>query len=399
MTHINKIQNQNKSNYSENTDIPSGFESYAQEMEKNNHLLKEYLKKSKITLNTNPQTNWRLYGPGLGTACAKAYAMQGILKYHGHADHNWRTAYMPSISINNDAAYTITSVSFTEETTSDQLYINNQQIYDKQLDKVTHLLDFVRELGNSNKKAIVKSKNIFQGNPLAKGLGTSASAGAALAKASIGALLGVNAAEDQQLVSCTARLLSGSAARSAAGGLSLWMSYPGISHRDCFAVRLDIHEELQHLSMITIPIMSQIALKTEDAHASVTSSPFFQQWTKQRSSLIIQCIEAMSQSDLKAIGQIAEQDSMKLHAVSMTTTNNYPLIAWEPENIPLFHMCHRLRSQNIPVYFSIDTGPSIVFLTHTKHQETVMENINMLKLNVEIIPSKIGGPAKLISAD
>ena len=39
---------------------------------------------------------------GSGSATAKAYTMQGILKYHGLADPQWRTAFMPSISVNNE---------------------------------------------------------------------------------------------------------------------------------------------------------------------------------------------------------------------------------------------------------------------------------------------------------
>ena len=87
---------------------------------------------------------------------------------------------------------------------------------------------------------------------------------------------------------------------------------------------------------------------------------------------------------------------MRLHGVSMTTNIDNPLIAWEPENISLFHMCHRLRAQEIPVYFSTDTGPSIVFLTHSDYQDEVMNNISLLGLELDIIPGQIAGPATLL---
>ena len=38
-------------------------------------------------------------GNPCGVAAAKAHPMQGILKYHGLADWQWRTAFMPSISV------------------------------------------------------------------------------------------------------------------------------------------------------------------------------------------------------------------------------------------------------------------------------------------------------------
>ncbi|NCC37785.1 MAG: GHMP kinase, partial [Chloroflexia bacterium] len=47
-----------------------------------------------------------------GIAAARAYPMQGVLKYHGLADWQQRIAFLPSISVNNDAAQTVTIVEF-----------------------------------------------------------------------------------------------------------------------------------------------------------------------------------------------------------------------------------------------------------------------------------------------
>ena len=110
----------------------------------------------------------------------------------------------------------------------------------------------------------------------------------------------------------------------------------------------------------------------------------------------MKCIDAIYRLDWKLVAQLAEKDSMRLHGVSMTTNLSNPLIAWEPENILLFQMCHRLRAKNVPVYFSTDTGPSTVFLTHSDYQDEVMHNISLLDLELDIIPGQIAGPAKLL---
>ena len=376
------------------TSIPSGFADYASVMKKTDKDIRSLLDSHGIKIPHRFSNHWKHNGSG--NAVAKAYVMQGILKYHGLADPQWRTAFMPSISVNNDAAYTITCVDFNQEVEHDNLHINGEPIYGNKLNRVVTVLDFVRKLAGNSNRATVRSKNVVKGGSNGKGLGTSASAGAALATAAIAAMLGTEAVNDLRLVSCTARLLSGSACRSAVGGLALWLSYPGIAHEDCFAVRLDADNQLDDLCLLTIPIESSIGLKTDQAHRTAPHSPFFRNWIENRSQDTIQCIDAISQGNWELVAQLAERDSMRLHGVSMTTNIDNPLIAWEPENISLFHMCHRLRAQEIPVYFSTDTGPSIVFLTHSDYQDEVMNNISLLGLELDIIPGQIAGPATLL---
>ena len=55
-----------------------------------------------------------------------------------------------------------------------------------------------------------------------------------------------------------------------------------------------------------------------------------------------------------------------------------------------------LRKQGIPVYFSIDTGPSVVLLTRTKFTKAIIENLINLNDNFNINVGKIGGPSKLL---
>jgi diphosphomevalonate decarboxylase len=376
------------------TSIPSGFADYASVMKNNDQEIRTLLESNNIKIPGRFSNDW--IPNGSGSATAKAYAMQGILKYHGLADPQWRTAFMPSISVNNNAAYTITYVNFNQGLEHDNLHIDNKPIYGNKLNRVVTVLDFVRKLSGISSRATVRSKNVVKGGSTGKGLGTSASAGAALATAAIAATLGTEAANDLQLVSCTSRLLSGSGCRSAVGGLALWLSYPGITHEDCFAVRLDADNQLDDMCLITVPIVSSIGLKTDQAHRTAPHSPFFRTWIENRRQDTIDCIGAISQGKWESVAQLAERDSMRLHGVSMTTNLDNPLIAWEPENISLFHMCHRLRDQEIPVYFSTDTGPSVVFLTHSDYQDEVMHNISLLDLELDIIPGKIAGPATLL---
>ena len=376
------------------THVPANFADSVEITRAADAEIRTAVSKTGSTWQQYPHHNWHCNTDG--TATAKAYAMQGILKYHGLADWHWRTAFMPSISVNNDVAHTITRVDFDGGLTTDILTINGKPRQGRQLERVSRLLDHVRNLAGSTKSARVQSRNVIAAGSTAKGLGTSAAAGAALATAALAAALGPDSVDNLRLVSCTARLLAGSACRSAVGGLALWLSYPGIAHDDCFAVHLDTGKQLAGLRLITVPIESRTGLQTEQAHRAAPASALFRSWVNSRREDVMACLQATSQGDWETLGRFAELDSLRLHGVTMSAGLEDALIAWEPETISLFHMCHRLRENGVPVFFSTDTGPTTVLLTHADHQHDVIESISTLGMGLEVLSGRVGGPATLL---
>lgn len=331
-----------------------------------------------------------------GIAAAKAYPIQGVLKYHGMSDWDWRIAYLPSISVNNDAAYSLTLVEFSHDLKEDVATINGELATGRDLERVQHTLDFVRRLAGMTTPARVVSRNVTKAERVGKGLGTSASASAALAMAAIAAVFGDELANNRRFLTCVSRLLAGSGCRSAAGGISLWLSYPGAAHEDSFAVQLDNNNQLEDLSLITIPIDSRIGLKTELAHKDAPHSPLYKHWMLDRRDITLECIDAIQQGDWRTVGQMAEQDSIILHGVTMSGSRENKIFGWEPENIYLFRMCNELRSAGIPVYFSTDTGPTVVLFTHKQYEADVVAAVHALKMGFEVVCGKLGGPSVLV---
>ncbi len=334
-----------------------------------------------------------------GRAAARAFPMQGVLKYHGLADWAYRTAFLPSISINNGAAHTTTYVEFDPALPADEATIGGARAVGRELERVAGILDAVRGLAGVSSRARVISRNVVRTRTVGKGLGTSASGAAALAAAAVGALLGPELAANTRFLSCLARLLAGSGCRSAAGGLALWLSYPGVAHEDSFALRLDGQGQLAEAALVTVPIDSRVGLKTESAHHDAPRSSFFKSWMLSRADEIIELIGAARGGDWRTVGQLAELDSMRLHGVTMSGSRENKLIGWEPENIALFRMCNELRDRGVPVYASTDTGPTVVFITHRDHAAAVVAGVEALKLGLEAVAGPIGGPATLIDVD
>ncbi|MCS7060962.1 MAG: GHMP kinase [Anaerolineae bacterium] len=332
-----------------------------------------------------------------GAAAALAHPMQGVLKYHGLADWAWRIAYLPSISVCNSAGYTLTFVEFDPALSEDVAVIGGVTAAGRALERVKQSLDAVRRAAHMTTRARVISKNVVRGGKAGKGLGTSASGSAALAVAAIAAAFGAESTQNTRFVSSMARLLAGSGCRSATGGVSLWLSYPGAAPEDSFAVRLDTHNQLADMRLITVPIDSRIGLRTEQAHADAPNSPLFKCWMLNRRTEILECIDAVQAGDWQTIGRLAERDSIQLHAVTMTGGADHKIFAWEPENLTLFRACNDLRASGAPVYASTDTGPTAVLLTHRDYVERVTSHVRAL--GFEAIESEIGGPARLVDVE
>lgn len=334
-----------------------------------------------------------------GAAAARAYPMQGVLKYHGLADWDYRIAYLPSISLNNDAAQTVTLVEFDPTLAADEATLGGAPAQGRELERIAQILDAVRGLAGARVAARVTTRNILKSRVAGKGLGTSAAGAAALAAAAVGALYGPELVANRRFLSCVARLLAGSGCRAAAGGLALWLSYPGVAHEDSYAVRLDDQGQLDQVSLITVPIDSRVGLKTEQAHHDAPRSSFFKAWMLSRGDEIVECLEAARRGDWRVIGQLAELDSMRLHGVTMSGSREHKIIGWEPENIAIFRMCDELRGRGVPVYASTDTGPTVVLITHRDHAEAVVDAVAALGLGLETVRGSIGGPATLIDID
>lgn len=329
-------------------------------------------------------------------AAARAYPMQGILKYHGLSDWQQRIAFLPSISLNSDAASTVTYVEFIPSAAADDIWLGDAPATGRERERIVQTLGALRRMAGVAWPAVVRTKNFFRAAVAGKGLGSSASGSAALAVAGIAALFGDHMLANQRFVSCVARLLAGSGCRAAVGGIALWVSHMGLAHADSFAVRLDQPGQFDDVALLTVPIESRVGLKTEQAHADAPTSSLFAGWMATRSSEIIDGIVATRRGDWQWLGRMSEIDSMRLHGVTMSGGDAHKIIGWEPENILLFRMCNALRAQGIPVYCSTDTGPTAVFMLQRQHVDQVAQAIYDVVPQAPIIHGKIGGTAQLL---
>jgi mevalonate pyrophosphate decarboxylase len=74
-------------------------------------------------------------------------------------------------------------------------------------------------------------------------------------------------------------------------------------------------------------------------------------------------------------------------------------IAWKPITLEIMLFLRNLRDEGLNNYFSIDTGPSVVVITHKKNKKILMKRIRNKFPEVPLIAGSLGGPARVLERD
>ncbi|MFC1505887.1 diphosphomevalonate decarboxylase [Thermoproteota archaeon] len=313
-------------------------------------------------------------------ATVEAHPIQGLIKYHGLMDPTRRIPFHDSISICTEAMKTTTTIEIIKDLGEDEIQINGKKPHEKEKNRILTVLNELRTLSNcKDKMKIVSENSIKEG----KGLGFSASGFAALGLAASKAL---GLSLDHITLSEIVRLGAGSATRSLAGAYALWYANKnGKSYADQIASCDSLD-----LSMVIVPIFSQV--KTDEAHKEVLGSPLFVQRLKRIGVIVETMKRAIYLKDVAAVSRLSEEDTLNLHATTMT--GNDHMILWEPETLMVIKEIVAMRSEQLSAWYSIDTGPSVFINTFTRNAEKVASRIRKIGFN-NIIISKVGDKPKI----
>lgn len=312
---------------------------------------------------------------------AVAHPIQGLMKYHGLLNPAKRIPFHDSISVCEGALFSTTTVEADQSVEADSFKINGAEPSEREMERIRVVLDEIRNRQQSSVHLRVKSENSLRD---AKGVGFSASGMAALGYAANRALeAGLNDRELSEAV----RLGAGSATRSLAGGFAIWYA-----DRDggSYAERLPCPAQ-ESFRMLIAPIPSKV--KTDEAHREVLTSAFFTARIRSVRHNVKEMASAVRSGDLVKVCEMAETDTLSLHAVTMTGSAR--MVLWEPKTIEIIKVVQRLREEDgVPCWFSIDTGPSVFINTDSDHVLQAKAALEMVA--PKLIESRVGGAPRLV---
>ena len=321
-------------------------------------------------------------------ATAMAHPIQGLVKYHGMRDDIKRFPYHDSISVCTAPSHTRTTVEFSMDYDEDTFIVDGEELDGRAYERVEAVVEKARSKSDAAHTVYpvrLESENSFPSNV---GLGSSSSGFAAAAMALAEA---ADLDASRQEISTIARVGSASSARAVTGAFS--QLYTGLNDEDCYSERIpsDLHENLK-IVVGLVPYHKE----TEDAHREAADSHMFQARNAHIHGQIAEMRDALRDNDFERTFELAEQDSLSLAATTMTGPSGW--VYWQPATLAIFNTVRELREEeDIPVYFSTDTGASVYVNTTEEYAEEVEEAVADCGVSTTIWD--VGGPAKLLDED
>ena len=318
-------------------------------------------------------------------ATAKAHPIQGLVKYHGMRDEELRLPYHDSISVCTAPSHSKTTAAFDPDREEDVYVIDGEEVTGRGAERIDAVVDHVRDLAGIDHGVRFESANNF---PTNIGFGSSSSGFAAAAMALVEAA-GLDMTRPE--ISTVARRGSSSAARAVTGAFSHLRT--GMNDRDCRSERIetDLEDDLRIVAGM-VPSYKE----TEEAHKEAAESHMFESRMAHIHGQISDMRDALYDGDFDAVFDLAEKDSLSLAAATMTGPAGW--VYWQPRTIEIFNAVRELRNtEDVPVYFSVDTGASVYINTTEEYVGRVEETVADCGVDTRVWD--VGGPAQILDED
>ena len=276
-------------------------------------------------------------------ATAIAHPNIALIKYWGKRDAEANLPASGSLSLTLGELGTRMSVDLSAG--ADRLAVNGEPRPDL-APRVFGCLDDL--LGVDRPPAVVDSQSNF---PIGAGLASSASSFAALVVAT-SAAAGLSA--DTLAMARAAGRASGSAARSLYDGIVL------LENAGDTIVVQTLRGPTEWPLAVVIAVTSDAGKPLGSGPAmqrSAATSPFYQRWIEQQDGDLVVARKAVDERDFAALGEVAEQNCLKMHSVMWTSRP--PIVYWNAATLETMETVRRLRAEGVPVYFTIDAGPQV----------------------------------------
>lgn len=320
------------------------------------------------------------------SATALAHPNIAFIKYWGDLDPCLRIPANGSISMNLDGLDTRTQVTYDPQLRHDHLILNGRAARGAALERVSNLLQRVRQMAGISLCAAVESTNNF---PMGAGLASSASAFAAL---SLAASQAAGLSLSERDLSRLARTASGSACRSIPAGFVEWNA--GESDEGSYASSIAPPKHWDIIDCIAVISQAHKEVGSTEGHARALTSPFQAARVADAPRRLELCRKAVCECDFATFTQVVELDSNLMHAVMLTSTP--PLLYWQPATLRVIHAIHRWRQEGLQACYTIDAGPNVHVLCPRDLAGEISSRLNRLRGVRQVITARPGVGAHLV---
>ena len=301
-------------------------------------------------------------------ATAIAPANIAFIKYWGKKDEKLRIPANASISMNLSAAYTTTTVEFSENFIRDSVELIDGSFSDKEVARIILHLDRIRARVGFAYCARVLTKNSF---PKGTGIASSASGFAALTIAGCAAA-GLSLSEKELTI--LARLGSGSACRSIPDGFVEWTN--GEASEDSYAHSLFSQKYWDIRDLLCIVETKKKEISSTKGMELVSTSPYWEMRQKEIPERIARVKDALKEKNIKLLGETIEEDCLSMH--NIMNTQKPPIYYWTATTEDCIKEVTAIRASGVFAYFTIDAGPNVHIICEAKDETKVLSRVKQI---------------------
>lgn len=292
-----------------------------------------------------------------------------LCKYWGKRDIELNLPVTSSLSVSLGNKGTFTRIK--QEGTIDNYIVNGKPIglackFSKRLQK---FLDLFRP---HDAHYLI---NIDTNVPIAAGFASSACGFASLVQA-LNQLYNWNLSKKD--LSILARLGSGSACRSLFEGFVEWQKGESFDGMDSYSTKLEYIWPDLRIGALTISRQEKTISSSDAMQHTVNTSPLYHTWPKQVEQDLANIKLALARKDFLTLGQISENNALAMHTLMKAAQP--PIIYALPETLKAMHKIQKLRTENIPVFFTEDAGPNLQLLFLAKYKSAVLHAFPELEI-------------------
>lgn len=322
----------------------------------------------------------------MNKARAVSPANIAFIKYWGKKNPQLNIPFNDSLSMNLDRCLTTTTVTFAPVLSEDRVIINRETVRDTRRQRVTEILDAVREKAGMKLKAKVVSRNNF---PTAAGIASSASAFSALALAATKAAELNLSGKD---LSILARLGSGSACRSMVDGFAWWKR--GTSSQTSYAVQLAPPSHWQLRDIVVVVSKEEKKSSSTEGHEGATSSPYFKTRLRKLPVRTKRMKKTILEKNFEEFGTLVEEEAIDLHMIAMTSRP--PIFYWNEGTVQVMNKVRQWRKEGLRGYFTMDAGANVHVVCLSPDEVELNRRLRRLPQVVMTIVNQPAAGARLL---
>jgi diphosphomevalonate decarboxylase len=196
-------------------------------------------------------------------------------------------------------------------------------------------------------------------------------------------------------ISITARLGSGSAARSTYGGYVGLTTGPEETIDSAYAIPIAPEDHWLLYDVIIAPTQEEKQVGSTEGHALARTSPLFADRLAAIPRCQQECIDAVLKRDFEKLQRIAEEDCWSMHAVMQTSTPPLRYLTEETHRI-VGEITELRERHHLPVLYTMDAGPTVHVICTEEALPTVREFAHAQK-GCLVIETMVGEGSKVLA--